>query len=198
MRWPPLGVARPRRRGGAASTCCRSAAPRTGWVSARPLCSSMRRWPTSSTGASSRRGSSTRRCGWRRRRGWGCWPNGVWLANARHANAMAKRLADGIERLPGVRLMYPVEANAVFADIAPSVQAALREKGWQFYTFLGATGCRLMCAWDTSRDGRPLRRPIWHRRPTRRLNARFRPIRSGCGTATATGCGRRSQAGRRQ
>ena len=33
--------------------------------------------------------------------------------------------------------------------LPPSVQAALRRKGWQFYTFLGATGCRLMCAWDT-------------------------------------------------
>jgi threonine aldolase len=75
--------------------------------------------------------------------------NGVWLANARHANAMAKRLAEGIENAPGVRLMYPVEANAVFADIDPAVQAALRQKGWMFYTFLGATGCRLMCAWDT-------------------------------------------------
>jgi threonine aldolase len=62
---------------------------------------------------------------------------------------MAKRLADGLRQVPEVSLMYPVEANAVFADIDPRVQAALREKGWQFYTFLGATGCRLMCAWDT-------------------------------------------------
>lgn len=74
----------------------------------------------------------------------------VWLANARHANAMAKRLADGIGALPGMHLMYPVEANAVFAEIAPKVQVALRNKGWQFYTFLGETGCRLMCAWDTA------------------------------------------------
>jgi threonine aldolase len=74
---------------------------------------------------------------------------GVWLSNAQHANAMAKRLADGLRQVPEVSLMYPVEANAVFADIDPRVQAALREKGWQFYTFLGATGCRLMCAWDT-------------------------------------------------
>jgi threonine aldolase len=75
--------------------------------------------------------------------------NDVWLANARHANAMAKRLAEGIVEAPGVRLMHPVEANAVFADVDPRVQAVLRGKGWQFYTFLGATGCRLMCAWDT-------------------------------------------------
>ncbi len=73
----------------------------------------------------------------------------VWLTNARHANAMADRLAAGMARTPRVKLLAPVEANAVFADIAPDVQCALRDKGWQFYTFLGETGCRLMCAWDT-------------------------------------------------
>lgn len=76
--------------------------------------------------------------------------DGVWLANARHANEMARRLRDGIASLPCVKIMFPVEANAVFADIDPRVQAALRAKGWTFYTFLGATGCRLMCAWDTA------------------------------------------------
>ena len=50
---------------------------------------------------------------------------------------------------PGVKIMFPVEANAVFAEIDPHVQATLRAKGWSFYTFLGKTGCRLMCAWDT-------------------------------------------------
>ena len=74
---------------------------------------------------------------------------GVWLANARHANQMAQRLRDGIANLKGVKIMFPVEANAVFADVDPKAQAGLRAKGWTFYTFLGATGCRLMCAWDT-------------------------------------------------
>jgi len=73
----------------------------------------------------------------------------VWLRNARHSNAMAKRLAERLTRIPGVRLLYPVEANAVFADIPVTVQNAVRTLGWQFYTFLGETGCRLMCAWDT-------------------------------------------------
>jgi threonine aldolase len=76
----------------------------------------------------------------------------VWLRNARHSNAMARELAKSLTEVPGVRLMYPVEANAVFADIPVGVQAALREKGWRFYTFLGETGCRLMCAWDTTAE----------------------------------------------
>jgi threonine aldolase len=74
----------------------------------------------------------------------------VWLRNARHANAMACRLAERLAGIAGVSLMYPVEANAVFADLPVAAQAALRAKGWRFYTFLGETGCRLMCAWDTT------------------------------------------------
>ena len=73
----------------------------------------------------------------------------AWLSNARHANAMADRLAAGLTRTPGIELMAPVEANAVFAEVPPVLQTALRAKGWQFYTFLGQAGCRLMCAWDT-------------------------------------------------
>jgi threonine aldolase len=75
-----------------------------------------------------------------------------WLANARHANAMADRLAAAISTAPGVSLMEKVEANAVFADIPVALQSALRNRGWRFYTFLGATGCRLMCAWDTTTE----------------------------------------------
>lgn len=75
---------------------------------------------------------------------------GVWLRNARHANAMARRLAERLRAIDGVSVLYRVEANAVFADIPVSAQGALRAKGWRFYTFLGETGCRLMCAWDTS------------------------------------------------
>ncbi len=73
----------------------------------------------------------------------------VWLANARHANAMAERLAAGMAGIPGVTFIAPVEVNGVFADIPVDLQAALRARGWKFYTFIGQTGCRLMCAWDT-------------------------------------------------
>ncbi|MFO1171104.1 MAG: low specificity L-threonine aldolase [Hyphomicrobiaceae bacterium] len=73
-----------------------------------------------------------------------------WLANARHANTMADRLAKGLGEVPGIRLMFPVEANAVFAEIPAPIQAGLRAKGWRFYTFIGDGGCRLMCAFDTS------------------------------------------------
>jgi threonine aldolase len=75
--------------------------------------------------------------------------DGAWLRHAAHANAMAQRLADGLADVPGTRLLAPVEANGVFIDLPLPVIVALREKGWQFYEFIGATGVRLMCAWDT-------------------------------------------------
>lgn len=76
--------------------------------------------------------------------------DGAWLRHARHANAMARRLSSGMETIPGARLMFPTEANGVFVTLPPAVQEGLRARGWLFYTFIGAGGCRFMCAWDTS------------------------------------------------
>ncbi len=78
--------------------------------------------------------------------------NDVWLKNARHANLMAQRLFQGIAKVKGTRLLAPVQSNGVFVELSPALQRNLREKGWHFYTFLGDTGCRLMCAWDTTAE----------------------------------------------
>ncbi|MEE9589314.1 MAG: low specificity L-threonine aldolase [Hyphomicrobiaceae bacterium] len=74
--------------------------------------------------------------------------NDLWLKNAAHANAMAKRLSDGLADVPGARIMFPSEANAVFVELPEQVRRAMLERGWRFYTFIGEGGCRLMCAWD--------------------------------------------------
>ena len=63
---------------------------------------------------------------------------------------MAKRLADAIAGIPGTRLLAPVQANGVFVDVPLAMIGPLRAKGWQFYEFIGATGIRLMCSWDTA------------------------------------------------
>ncbi len=76
----------------------------------------------------------------------------VWLRNARHANAMARRLADGLAKLDGVSFMHPTEANGVFVHMPADLQTRLRDNGWSFYTFVPPTGCRLMCAWDTTAE----------------------------------------------
>jgi threonine aldolase len=73
----------------------------------------------------------------------------AWLRHARHANAMARRLAGGLAAIPGAELLFPVEANGVFVNLPAAVLDGLRERGWRFYTFIGAGGARFMCAWDT-------------------------------------------------
>jgi threonine aldolase len=74
----------------------------------------------------------------------------LWLANARHANAMAQRLAAGLRGIPGVTITQPVEANAVFALMPPAVTAALQER-FHFYVWNETTGeVRLMASWATS------------------------------------------------
>jgi threonine aldolase len=75
--------------------------------------------------------------------------NDVWLRNARHANAMAQLLQTRLQEIPGVSIMFPSESNAVFAQLPAQAAKAMRARGWKFYEFIGAGGCRLMCAWDT-------------------------------------------------
>ncbi len=74
--------------------------------------------------------------------------SGAWLKNAWHANAMARRLWEGLSKVEGVDLMAPVESNAVFLRMPARVAERLRAKGWRFYPW--GDGFRLMCAWDTA------------------------------------------------
>jgi threonine aldolase len=75
--------------------------------------------------------------------------DGAWLRHAAHANAMARRLAEGLAPIGEARLLAPVEANGVFVDLPRRAIDALRARGWRFYEFVGDTGVRLMCSWDT-------------------------------------------------
>ncbi len=72
---------------------------------------------------------------------------GAWLKNAAHANTCAKRLADAVADLSDFKLMFPVQANAVFLAASEDRLQALRDRGWRFYTFIGG-GARFMFAWD--------------------------------------------------
>lgn len=72
----------------------------------------------------------------------------AWLRHARHANACARRLAEGIAGVPGASLAAPVEANGVFLDLSAGAQERLRARGWHFYGFIGGAA-RFMFAWDS-------------------------------------------------
>lgn len=76
--------------------------------------------------------------------------DGAWLRHARHANDCARRLAAALLDIPGVELVSPVQANAVFARLPDPVLKHLRQCGWRFYTFIGEGGARIMCSWQTT------------------------------------------------
>jgi threonine aldolase len=59
--------------------------------------------------------------------------NDLWLANARHANAMAARLAQGLSHIRGVELAEPARTNILFATLPARLEAGLRERGFDFY-----------------------------------------------------------------
>lgn len=76
--------------------------------------------------------------------------NASWLKHAAYANAMARRLADGLARL-GIALRYPCDANAVFAEFPDSLHRQLTDVGHGYYPFGEPSWrmYRLMCSFDT-------------------------------------------------
>ncbi len=76
----------------------------------------------------------------------------LWLRNARHANAMAKRLSEGLAALPGAALLQPVEANMIFARLPAPVVEGLRAEGNRFYDwpFESPNEVRLITAFCTT------------------------------------------------
>src|SRR3546814_5125488 len=65
--------------------------------------------------------------------------DGLWLRLARHANAQAARLAQGLVALPGADLVHPVEANEIFLRLPAPVLDGLEEAGFRFYRWDGTT-----------------------------------------------------------
>jgi threonine aldolase len=57
----------------------------------------------------------------------------LWLANAGHANAMARRMADGLARVPGVELLTPAATNILFVRLPANLIDGLQQRGFDFY-----------------------------------------------------------------
>jgi len=74
----------------------------------------------------------------------------LWRANASHANAMARRLTEGAAAVDGVEIVYPVQANAVFARLSRPHIAAL-QRDWTFHVWDEQDSVvRWMTAFDTT------------------------------------------------
>jgi threonine aldolase len=71
----------------------------------------------------------------------------LWLQNARQANAMASRLAQGLQQVSGARLLHTVQANEVFLVLPEKLVMALEKAGFHFYRW----------PWCPVSDGVPIR-----------------------------------------
>jgi threonine aldolase len=74
----------------------------------------------------------------------------LWLENAKHANRLATRLADGLRRSRFARVTQPTQANGCFVIFPKPMVSRLKDEAffyvWDEHTF----ECRLMTSWDTT------------------------------------------------
>jgi threonine aldolase len=82
----------------------------------------------------------------------------VWLPNARHANAMAQTLAQGLQTSNRIRLSNPVQANEVFAIMPREMFDDVTAKGAHFYEWPvdgikdDEVHCRFVLSWATPQE----------------------------------------------
>ena len=81
----------------------------------------------------------------------------LWLRNAAQANAMAARLAAGLQALPGIHLAQQVQGNELFVTMPDAMIEALLAQGFEFYRWqppAGAAGpmIRLVTAFCTTAE----------------------------------------------
>jgi threonine aldolase len=76
----------------------------------------------------------------------------LWRRSADHANRMARLLEREISRIPGVKVMWKVEANGVFAQI-PRHSIEKIKQHYFFYTWMEEESIvRWMCSFDTTEE----------------------------------------------
>lgn len=77
---------------------------------------------------------------------------GIWKRNAEHSNRMAQLLRSEVEKVDGVRIMYPVQVNSVFAQLPTEVWHRLQQR-YFFYDWDEANDVvRWMCSFDTTEE----------------------------------------------
>jgi threonine aldolase len=74
----------------------------------------------------------------------------LWRRNASRANRMARRLADGLARVPGIRITREVQTNMVFCTIPRGAVDAIRKR-YLFYVYdESRSEARLVANYDTT------------------------------------------------
>jgi threonine aldolase len=78
--------------------------------------------------------------------------NNLWRRSAEHANRMAGLLEKEISRIPGVKVVWKVEANGVFVQIPPHSIERIKQD-YFFYTWIEEESIvRWMCSFDTTEE----------------------------------------------
>ena len=76
----------------------------------------------------------------------------LWRRNAEHSNRMAQILYQQVKDIEGVRVMYPVQVNSVFVQMAHEVWTSL-QNDYFFYDWDEANNVvRWMCSFDTTEE----------------------------------------------
>jgi threonine aldolase len=78
--------------------------------------------------------------------------DGLWLDLASNANEMARRLSDGLLKISGVRVEYPVDANMIFAFLSEKTIEQLEKSDFMFYVMgpRNEARVRLVTSWNTT------------------------------------------------
>jgi threonine aldolase len=78
--------------------------------------------------------------------------NDLWRRSAEHANRMARLLEKEVSRIPGVKVVWKVEANGVFVQI-PRAAIEKIKLHYFFYMWIEEESIvRWMCSFDTTED----------------------------------------------
>lgn len=76
----------------------------------------------------------------------------LWLKSAQHANRMAKFLEKEMRKIPQVKIVYPVNANGVFAQVPHGAIAKLQKKYFFYVWNEEKSVVRWMCSFDTTEE----------------------------------------------
>ena len=76
--------------------------------------------------------------------------NDVWLKNAKHANLMGKKLSNGLNKYPQIKLAYPTHAYEIFVKIPEKIIKQLNSEGYTINDDeWDGKAVRLVTAWNT-------------------------------------------------
>lgn len=76
----------------------------------------------------------------------------LWHRNALHSNAMAQQLYQAVRDLPGLKVVYPVDANSVFVQLPREVWQRLQQDYFFYEWDEAADIVRWMCSFDTTQE----------------------------------------------